>query len=175
MYIVVGIIGIVLGVVGSHVARSLFFDPVSLIYTAADKRALNVLVRMYEEIFDLKPLRRIDSKRFGVSRALMQHNILLNYPSPENKMLLKGANGAIARKVRDPHAAAWKAVAYLWDNGFEAEILKVEDPDTLPGSMLFVSTNALPGNLLIFRKHRMKMTAEKKPPPKWTYDPEYSS
>lgn len=59
----------------------------------------------------------------------------------------------VALVVDDPLRAAWDAIRTFGDYGYSSVVLGELDPDAGPGNLIFVQTDALPGTLLVFRKH----------------------
>lgn len=110
------------------------------------------------------PRYRLDSST--VQRTLMADGMtVLNYPLPELHEQMGRPNAALAVKTKDPILAARQAVDYFAQQGFNAVVLGELDSTVPSGAMVFVATDAMPGIMLVFRKHVLKMG---KRPSKWT-------
>jgi hypothetical protein len=107
-----------------------------------------------------KPRFRLDSDE--VERAIFWDGTIVNYTHPELFERLGRPAAAIGFVVHDPVAAALDAVRLLQGRGFEAAMIEGAEPG-LP--IVFVTTDALNGSVLVFRKHVIRMGAPQ--PPRW--------
>lgn len=105
------------------------------------------------------PRYRIDSE--DVERAVFWDGTIVNYTRPELFERLGRPAAAMGFVAGDPVAAALDAVRLLRGRGFEAQMIEGAEPG-LP--IVFVTTSALNGSVLVFRKHVLKMGP---PPPRW--------
>jgi hypothetical protein len=106
-----------------------------------------------------KPRFRLDTG--GVERAIFWDGTIINYTHPDLYDRLGRPAAAIGLVVADPAVSALAAVHHLRDRGFRADMIEGAEPG-LP--IVFVTTDALNGSALVFRKHRLRMG---KRPPAW--------
>ncbi|MFG0313547.1 MAG: hypothetical protein ACF8LL_05105 [Phycisphaerales bacterium] len=107
-----------------------------------------------------RPRFRIDSE--NVDRTVFYNGTIINSPQGAILEQLKNPAGALGFVVPDPDEAAEQAAELLRRHGFEAEVVRNAEPG-LP--ITFVTTDALLGAALVYRKHVLRMGP---PPPAWT-------
>ena len=93
---------------------------------------------------------RFQANTDAVLRSIMWDGTIINLPSLEVAEKLNKPAASIGLVVRDPVASANSAAAFLVSRGFTAEVILDAEPE-LP--IAFVSTDALIGTVLNFRKH----------------------
>jgi hypothetical protein len=125
------------------------------IFTTPDQATLTAVVELLE-YFGVKPRYEINST--DIQRVAMADGVtIINTSTPELSATMGNPTAGIALVVKDPQAAAYDAKALLDRQGYATKILGELDPDVPKGAMVFVSTEALPGVLLVFRRHVTKM------------------
>ena len=123
-----------------------FPDRGSRIFTAASPEGKAAVVELLERN-GLKARFRMDSG--GVLRSIMWDGTIINHASPEVLEKLGFPAASIGLVAGNPDRAAKKAVAFLRERGFRAEM--VSDVEVgLP--ITFVTTDAMAGTVLNFRK-----------------------
>lgn len=118
--------------------------------------ALEELMQLHGHV----PRFRVDSD--DVERTIFSNGTIVNHPRQAMLDRLGQPSAALGFVVADPEQAAREAVALLRRNGFTAELILNAEPG-LP--IAFVSTDALSGSTIVFRKHILKMGQK---PPAWT-------
>ncbi len=129
------------------------------VFTARSEAGLIVL----EDIMQLhghNPRFRADSE--GVQRTIFSNGTIINHVQPEFLANIGDPSAALGFVVEDPDATAREVTALLRSRGFQADAIHGAEPG-LP--IAFVSTDALKGSVLVFRKHLLQMGAA---PDKWT-------
>lgn len=129
------------------------------VFTARSEAGLIVL----EEIMQRHghdPRFRADSE--GVMRTIFSNGTIINHAQPHILASLGDPSAALGFVVQDPDASAREVAALLRSRGFQANAIHGAEPG-LP--IAFVSTDALSGAALVFRKHLLQMG---KRPDKWT-------
>lgn len=129
------------------------------VFSASSQHALAALEEVMIDQGN-RPRFRIDSE--NVDRTVFSNGTIINSPQPAMMEQLKNPAGALGFVVPDPDKAAQRAVELLRRRGFEAEVVRNAEPG-LP--ITFVTTNALWGAALVYRKHVLRMGP---PPPAWT-------
>jgi hypothetical protein len=129
------------------------------VFSAASPQALVALEQVMARQGN-RPRFRIDSE--NVDRTVFANGTIINNPQPDMLALLGNPAGALGFVVADPEKAAEETAEQLRRSGFEAEVILNAEPG-LP--IAFVTSNALLGSALVFRKHVLKMGP---PPPAWT-------
>jgi CheY-like chemotaxis protein len=99
-----------------------------------------------------RPRFRADSE--GVERAIFWDGTILNYTAPELFERLGRPGAAVGLVVDDPATSALEAVRHLRERGFRAAMIEGAEPG-LP--IVFVTTDALNGSALVFRRHVLRM------------------
>jgi hypothetical protein len=118
--------------------------------------ALEELMQMHGHV----PRFRIDSD--NVERTIFSNGTIINHPRQTMLDRLGQPGAALGFVVADPEQAARETAELLRRNGFAAEVILDAEPG-LP--ITFVSTDALSGSVIVFRKHVLKMGQK---PPAWT-------
>jgi hypothetical protein len=129
------------------------------VFSASSERALVALEKVMQE-HGIRPRFRIDSE--NVDRTVFGNGTIINNPHSEMTARLKSPAGALGFVVKDPVKAAQSTAEGLRRSGFEAEVVLDAEPG-LP--IAFVTTNALRGTAIVFRRHVLKMGGR---PPSWT-------
>ena len=129
------------------------------VFSARSPAALAALERLMQN-HGHRPRFRIDSEQ--VDRTVFSNGTIINCPRPEMSALLGDHGGALGFVVTDPVAAARDSAKLLESAGFRADVILDAEPG-LP--IAFVSTDALIGGAVVFRKHVLKMGQK---PPAWT-------
>jgi hypothetical protein len=106
-----------------------------------------------------RPRFRLDTD--GVERAIFWDGTIVNYTHADLFDRLGRPAAAIGFVVRDPAESALDAVRHLRARGFHADLIEGAEPG-LP--IVFVTTDALNGSALVFRKHQLRMGQR---PPAW--------
>lgn len=112
--------------------------------SAEGKEAIVELLAMYGV------RERFQANSGAVLRSIMWDGTIINLPSPEVYEKLNKPAASIGLVVQDPVASANSAAAFLGSKGFTAEVILDVEPE-LP--IAFVSTDALIGTVINFRKH----------------------
>lgn len=129
------------------------------VFSVPSEKALEALERVMMS-FGIRPRFRIDSE--NVNRTVFSNGTIINNPQPGMAARLNSPAGALGFVVPDPDEAAQHIAKELRRSGFEAEVVLDAEPG-LP--ITFVTTNALLGTAIVFRKHILKMGPK---PPSWT-------
>jgi hypothetical protein len=129
------------------------------VFSAASPQALVALEQVMAS-YGNRPRFRIDSE--NVDRTVFANGTIINSPQPAMMALLGNPAGALGFVVSDPEKAAQETAEQLRRSGFDAEVVLNAEPG-LP--IAFVTSNALRGSVLVFRKHVLRMGP---PPPAWT-------
>ncbi|HEX9928909.1 MAG TPA: hypothetical protein VGB02_10270 [Pyrinomonadaceae bacterium] len=124
-----------------------FPDAGSRIFSAASAEGKDAIVELLG-IYGIKE--RFQVNTGGVRRSIMWDGTIINMPSPEVAQKLNFPAASIGLVVVNPEASAQAAADFLHSKGFTAEISLDAEPE-LP--IAFVSTNAMIGTVLNFRKH----------------------
>ena len=124
-----------------------FPDNGSRIFSAASSEGKDAIVELLA-IHGIKERFQADSE--GVRRSIMWDGTIINLPSPEVLQKLNSPAASIGLVADDPIASANEAANFLRSKGFTAEVILDVEPG-LP--IAFVSTNAMIGTVLNFRKH----------------------
>ena len=123
-----------------------FPDGGSRIFAAASPEGKDAIVALLDH-HGVKPRFRMDSG--GVLRTILWDGTIINHSAPEVHERLGFAAASIGLVAAKPLKAANEAAAFLRSRGFEAQV--VENVELgLP--IAFVTTNALAGTVLNFRK-----------------------
>ncbi|HLC44388.1 MAG: hypothetical protein A2722_03490 [Candidatus Doudnabacteria bacterium RIFCSPHIGHO2_01_FULL_50_11] len=133
----------------------------SWIFVAPSKEAQLAVIGMLRN-FGHKPRFRADSQ--DIKRAIYPTGVIINTVLPPIACQLKGRTSGLAIVHPDPPGAAKEAVEYLEREGYEADVWEDPEPSMDKGSFAFVITSALPGTVLVFRKHIAKLGPR---PPRW--------
>jgi hypothetical protein len=136
-----------------------FPDPHYHVFSASSEKALVALEHVMLG-YGVRPRFRIDSE--NVARTVFANGTIINNPHPEMSALLNNPSGALGFVVQNPVKSAEYTAKELRRDGFEAEVVLDAEPG-LP--IAFVTTNALRGTAIVFRKHVLKMGSK---PPSWT-------
>jgi len=107
-----------------------------------------------------RPRFRVDSDE--VERTIFSNGTIVNHPRQTMLDRLGQPSAALGFVVDDPEQAAREAADLFRRSGFTAEVILNAEPG-LP--ITFVSTDALSGSTLVFRKHILQMGQK---PPAWT-------
>ncbi|HEY0929872.1 MAG TPA: hypothetical protein VGE27_08115 [Gemmatimonas sp.] len=118
--------------------------------------ALEDLMQLHGHV----PRFRVDSD--DVERTIFSNGTIVNHPRQEMLAKLGAPSAALGFVVDDPEQAAREAVELFRRNGFTAELILDAEPG-LP--ITFVTTDALSGSAIVFRKHVLQMGQK---PPAWT-------
>jgi hypothetical protein len=129
------------------------------VFTATSPAAMNTLAELLAQHGN-EPRFRIDSEQ--VQRAVFWDGTIVNHVAPALLEQLGGPAAALGFVVRDPAASALAAARLLRSRGFDAAVIEGAEPG-LP--ITFVTTDALAGSVLVFRKHRLRMGQR---PDRWT-------
>jgi len=129
------------------------------VFTTSSVAAQHAIVDLLRS-HGVPPRYRMDSD--GVQRAILWDGTIVNHTSPELFERLGRPAAAIGLVASDPAAAALQAVRSLREQGFQASMIEGAEPG-LP--IVFVTTDALNGSVIVIRKHRLRMGA---PPPRWS-------
>jgi hypothetical protein len=124
-----------------------FPDPGSRIFTAPSAEAKAAVVALLRE-HGLSERFRFDTG--GVERSIMWDGTIINWPAPQVMSKLGAPAASIGLVAKDPVASAEAAAAFLRTRGFQAAVVTDAEPE-LP--IAFVTTDALSGTVLNFRKH----------------------
>lgn len=118
--------------------------------------ALEELMQLHGHV----PRFRVDSD--DVERTIFSNGTIVNHPRQAMLDRLGQPSAALGFVVVDPEHAAREAVELFRRNGFTAELILDAEPG-LP--IAFVTTDALSGSAIVFRKHILQMGQK---PPAWT-------
>lgn len=89
-----------------------------------------------------------------VLRSIMWDGTIINLPFPGVLQKLGAASASIGLVATDPVASANDAAEFLRACGFEARVVLDAEPG-LP--IAFVVSDAMPGTVINFRKHVMRL------------------
>ena len=128
-----------------------FPDPGSRIFTAASPEAKEAVVELLARN-GVRERFRADSG--GVLRSILADGTIINHSPPEIIAKLDGATSAIGLVADDPLASAEAAATFLRERGFDATVVQEIEPG-LP--VVFVLTDAMPGTVVNFRPHLLRM------------------
>ena len=128
-----------------------FPDFGSRIFSASSEEGKNAIVELLA-INGLKE--RFQANSAEVLRSIMWDGTIINLPSPEIAQKLNSPAASIGLVADDPVASAYSAADFLRSKGFTAEVILDVEPE-LP--IAFVSTNAMIGTVLNFRKHMVHL------------------
>jgi hypothetical protein len=163
--LVLGMLAVVMLLVGWTTAVLLGRNPLPFpdrgyqVFTASSPAAMDALAELLRSHGNA-PRFRVDSD--GVQRAIFWDGTIVNYPTPAVLEQLGGPAAAIGFVARDPAASALHAARLLRERGFSAMVHEGVEPG-LP--ITFVTTDALAGSVLVFRRHQLKMGQR---PQRWT-------
>jgi hypothetical protein len=101
---------------------------------------------------------RFQANSDEVLRSIMWDGTIINLPSPKVMQKLNSPAASIGLVAVDPIASANEAANFLRSKGFTAEVILDVEPE-LP--IAFVSTNAMIGTVLNFRKHMIHLPKPK--------------
>jgi len=132
-----------------------FPDHGSRIFSASSPEAKSAVTDLAAR-YGLKERFQIDSS--GILRSIMWDGTILNYSPPEVSAKLGGAGAGLGFVVSNPVKAAEDAASFLRARGFDANVITDAEPN-LP--IAFVTTNAMVGTVINFRKHATKMPRPK--------------
>lgn len=118
--------------------------------------ALEELMQLHGHV----PRFRVDSDE--VERTIFSNGTIVNYPREEMLAKLGAPSAALGFVVDEPAQAASETVALFRRHGFTADVILDAEP-SLP--IAFVTTDALSGSAIVFRKHILEMGQK---PPAWT-------
>ena len=118
--------------------------------------ALEELMRSHGHV----PRFRVDSD--DVERTIFSNGTIINHPRQTMLDRLGQPAAALGFVVADPEQAARETAELFRRNGFTADVILDAEPG-LP--ITFVTTDALSGSVIVFRKHILKMGQK---PPAWT-------
>jgi hypothetical protein len=121
------------------------------VFTASSPAAMHAMIDLLGR-HGHKPRFRLDTD--GVDRAILWDGTIINYTHPELFERLGRPAAAIGLVAADPVTSAMEAVTHLRDRGFQAAMIEGAEPG-LP--IVFVTTDALNGSVLVFRKHQLRM------------------
>jgi len=107
----------------------------------------------------IAPRYRADGE--GVDRVILWDGTIINRPHPDFMERLGNPYAAIGLVSSDPPGAAAAAVRFLRERGFQAQMIEGAEPG-LP--IVFVTTDALSGSAIVFRKHVLRMGSR---PARW--------
>jgi hypothetical protein len=124
-----------------------FPDNGSRIFSAASGEGKDAIVELLA-IHGIKERFKADSEE--VRRSIMWDGTIINLPSPEVAQKLNSPAASIGLVVDDPVASANEAANFLRLKGFKAEVVLDVEPE-IP--IAFVTTDAMMGTVLNFRKH----------------------
>lgn len=145
LLVAVLVIWVILLVIGRNPLP--FPDAGSRIFSAPSAEGKDAIVELLA-IHGIKE--RFQVNTGGVRRSIMWDGTIINLPSPEVSQKLNFPAASISMVVDEPESSAQAAAEFLRSKGFTAEISLDAEPE-LP--IAFVSTNAMIGTVLNFRKH----------------------
>jgi len=128
-----------------------FPDSNYAVFTTPSPEAHLAIVELMREQ-GIPPRFRADGE--GVERAILRDGTIINRPHPEMMERLGNPYAAIGLVTSDPPRAAAEAVRFLRGRGFQAQMIEGAEPG-LP--IVFVTTDALSGSAIVFRKHVLRM------------------
>lgn len=124
-----------------------FPDGGSRIFSASSGEGKDAVVELLA-LYGIKE--RFQANTGGVRRSIMWDGTIINLPSAEVSQKLNFPAASIGLVVDDPEPSAQTAADFLRSKGFTAEVVLDVEPD-LP--IAFVTTDAMVGTVLNFRKH----------------------
>lgn len=128
-----------------------FPDRGSRIFSAASEDAKNSIV----ELLAMHGVtERFQANSEGVKRSIMWDGTIINLPSADVVQKLGSPTSSIGLVVDDPVTSANAAADFLRSKGFRADVILDVEPE-LP--IAFVSTDAMKGTVLNFRKHMIHL------------------
>ncbi|MBA2378706.1 MAG: hypothetical protein H0V76_03925 [Blastocatellia bacterium] len=130
-----------------------FPDRGSRIFSASSPEAKDAIVTLLSQ-HDLNE--RVQANSSGILRSIMWDGTIINHSPPDMRKKLGGAVASIGIVANDPVESANSAANFLRSRGFEAEVVLDVEPE-LP--IAFVTTNAMLGTVLNFRKHLIHFPA----------------
>lgn len=139
-----------------------FPDPNYAVFTTPSPGAQAAVIELMRRN-GVPPRFRADGPR--VDRAILWDGTIINRPHKDFPAHLRESGAAIGLVARDPVVAAQAAVTLLRGRGFQADLLEGLEPG-LP--IVFVTTDALTGSVLVFRKPILQMGVR---PPAWKDGP----
>jgi hypothetical protein len=101
---------------------------------------------------------RFQANSDAVLRSIMWDGTIINLPSPEVMQKLNSPAASIGLVAVDPIASAYSAADFLRSKGFTADVILDVEPEI---QIAFVSTNAMMGTILNFRKHMIHLPKPK--------------
>ena len=101
---------------------------------------------------------RFQANSDGVLRSIMWDGTIINLPSSEVYQKLNSPAASIGLVAVDPIASAYSAADFLRSKGFTADVILDVEPEI---QIAFVSTNAMMGTILNFRKHMIHLPKPK--------------
>ncbi|HSJ24580.1 MAG TPA: hypothetical protein VK929_07935 [Longimicrobiales bacterium] len=129
------------------------------VFTATGPEAMDALAELLRAHGN-PPRFRADSDR--IRRSIFWDGTIVNEVDDAVRQQLGLPAAAIGLVVRDPVASAVDAARLLRERGFTATVIEGAEPG-LP--ITFVSTDALAGSIIVFRKHSLRMGQRPRP---WT-------
>lgn len=124
-----------------------FPDRGSRIFSAASPEGKDAVVALLAQ-HGIKE--RFQFNSTGILRSITWDGTIINYAPPEVRNKLRNAEASIGIVADDPVESANKAAEFLRSRGFEADVVLDAEPQ-LP--IAFVTTNAMLGTVINFRKH----------------------
>lgn len=124
-----------------------FPDFGSRIFSASSTEGKNAVVELLA-LYGVKE--RFQVNTGGVRRSIMWDGTIINLPSDEVSQKLNFPAASIGLVVDNPEASARAAADFLRSKGLTAEVILDAEPE-LP--IAFVTTDAMVGTVLNFRKH----------------------
>lgn len=132
-----------------------FPDVGSRIFSASSAEGKDAVV----ELLSLHGVKeRFQVNTGGVQRSIMWDGTIINLPSTEVSQKLNFPAASIGLVVDNPEASAQAAADFLRSKGFMSEVVLDAEPE-LP--IAFVTTDAMAGTVLNFRKHVIHLTRPK--------------
>ncbi|MDT4955977.1 MAG: hypothetical protein QOJ02_4115 [Acidobacteriota bacterium] len=133
------------------------------LYGVKDESARKVVVEMLQNVCHLKERFTFDSG--PTHQTLMRDGLtVINYLDPEIQVTFNMAGTGLSIPVKDPQLAATKAVNFLRESGYAAELINNIDPDLPSNHLALIKSNAFDGWVLVFRLPLIKMPLPKKRP-----------
>jgi hypothetical protein len=127
------------------------------VFTASSPDGMDAMVSVMSSLGN-RPRFRLDSEQ--VRRALFWDGTIVNHTDPELFDRLGRPAAAMGFVVKDPSASALATTRFLRERGFSAVMIEDAEPG-LP--ITFVTTDALTGAVLVFRKHQLRMGKRPEP------------
>jgi hypothetical protein len=132
-----------------------FPDFGSRIFSASSAEGKEAIVELLA-IYGIKE--RFQANSDVVLRSIMWDGTIINFPTPEALQKLNSPAASIGLVAVDPIASAYSAVDFLHSKGFTADVILDVEPEI---QIAFVSTNAMMGTILNFRKHMIHLPKPK--------------